>query len=86
MKLIYRGLTFDYDWDAGGHPVQSSPLLQSSYALIYRGNTYWVDPSAIAPASVRPITQQLFYRGMSYVIRRHVPREFTAGALYHPLL
>jgi Domain of unknown function (DUF4278) len=68
MKLIYRGVTYDYQ-----HPkaTASRPLqrtFKSPYKLIYRGNTYWVDPTAIAEISVEPMVYELRYRGNTYQV------------------
>jgi hypothetical protein len=59
MKLIYRGVTYDYNPTNGAARHSFQPAhhtSKSTYELIYRGNTYRVDPNAIAKASVQPVT------------------------------
>jgi Domain of unknown function (DUF4278) len=68
MKLIYRGTTYDY------HPINATAnrplqrIFKSPYKLIYRGNTYWVDPTAIAEICVEPMVYELSYRGNTYQV------------------
>ena len=68
MKLIYRGLTYDYDLtkSAVRRPFQRAYTSQVTYELIYRGNRYWFDSNAIAKTSVQPVSYELIYRGATY--------------------
>ncbi|HEY9667479.1 MAG TPA: DUF4278 domain-containing protein [Coleofasciculaceae cyanobacterium] len=72
MKLIYRGLTYDYDPAKGAtrYPFQRTRTSQSTYELIYRGNRYRVEPNAITKTSVQPVTYELIYRGVTYWLHR----------------
>lgn len=75
MKLIYRGVSYDYDPNhirAGntGYPVRGSQTIKTPYTLIYRGVTTQVDPNnqpAIAPL---PASYDLIYRGATYHVNR----------------
>lgn len=80
MKLIYRGLTYDYDPanSAIRYPFQRTPTSQSTYELIYRGHRYRVDPNAIMKTSVQPVTYELIYRGISYRVTRNEQGEVIA--------
>ena len=85
MKLIYRGVTYDYEAskDAARPPFQRLHLFKSPYELIYRGNTYRVDPTMIEKASVQPITYELSYRGATYRVNRNEQGKVTAIAAIH---
>lgn len=79
MQLIYRGTTFNYN---PAHindrcPVQCS---ESAYKLIYRGNTYRVDPTVATIASAKPMEYKLIYRGSTYQVSRNEQDEMIAIA------
>lgn len=83
MKLIYRGITYDYDPTKRetSCPFEHTHTSQTPYELIYRGHKYWVDPNAIcAKPSVQPVTYKLLYRGISYLVYRNEHGELTAIA------
>ena len=83
MKLIYRGVTYDYNPtnSAARHPFQPAHhTSKSTYELIYRGNTYRVDPNAITKASAQPVTYELSYRGVTYKVNRNEQGKVTAIA------
>jgi Domain of unknown function (DUF4278) len=83
MKLIYRGVTYDYNPTNGAARHSFQPThhtSKSTYELIYRGNTYQVDPNAIAKASVQPVTYELIYRGITYSVNRNEQGRVTAIA------
>jgi hypothetical protein len=87
MKLIYRGLSFDYDpaRSAVSRSFERTHVSQTPYELIYRGNTYWVDPNALVKAFVQPITYELLYRGITYQVNRNEQGKVTAIApIYKP--
>ncbi|WP_373539493.1 DUF4278 domain-containing protein [Chamaesiphon sp.] len=66
IKLIYRGTTYNYDFDS----VRTNSLLphprKSPRNLIYRGVTYSFDPALAKPNSVKPSSYELIYRGSTY--------------------
>jgi hypothetical protein len=82
MKLIYRGIAYNYDPAKGvtHYPFQHTPTSQLTYELIYRGNRYRVDPNAIRKTSVQPVTYKLTYRGVSYRVNRNEQGEVIAFA------
>lgn len=57
MKLIYRGVTYDYEASKGvaRQPFQHIHAFKSPYELIYRGNTYRVDPTTIEMLTLSPM-------------------------------
>lgn len=69
MQLIYRGAIYNYD------PAKASirpPVERKSpYQLIYRGSTYWVNPSAIAETAAEPVVCNLMYRGCKYQVHHN---------------
>ena len=79
MKLIYRGLTYDYDpaKRATRRPFGRTHVSQTPYELIYRGHKYWVDPNALAKHSVQPITYELICRGINYLVHRDEQGKVT---------
>lgn len=75
MKLIYRGVTYEYDPSqikSGnlGQPVRPSQSSQAPYTLIYRGVTMQVDPAHLAEPISSPASYDLIYRGTAYQVRR----------------
>ncbi|MEG4115083.1 MULTISPECIES: DUF4278 domain-containing protein [unclassified Microcoleus] len=80
MKLIYRGTTYDYNPAnvAARHPSQPTPTRDSAYELIYRGNTYRVDPNAITKTPVKPTSYELIYRGITYWVNRNEQSDVPA--------
>ncbi len=69
MQLIYRGAIYDYDSVKAS--AQNPVPRTSPYKLIYRGSTYWVDPSAIAATATEPVVCNLMYRGCKYQVHRN---------------
>lgn len=80
MKLIYRGLSFDYNPAkcATRHPCQRPQTSQVPYELIYRGNKYRVDPNAMTAAPIQPVTYKLIYRAITYWVNRNEQGKVTA--------
>lgn len=78
MKLIYRGTAFNYNpANINVHrPVK--PTFESAYELIYRGNTYRVEPTAVRQTSVKPTEYELIYRGIIYQVKRNEQDEVIA--------
>jgi Domain of unknown function (DUF4278) len=73
MKLIYRGNSYDYDFDqarAGniGRPGRSAQPFRAPYTVMYRGTTMQIDPQAQTPA--RSESYDLSYRGTRYRVDR----------------
>lgn len=79
MKLIYRGLTYDYNpaKRATRRSFGRTHVSQTPYELIYRGNRYRVDPKAIAKPCIQPVTYQLIYRGINYWVHRDKQGKVT---------
>jgi Domain of unknown function (DUF4278) len=71
IKLIYRGITYNYDPDRirANSPLPHSH--KSSCNLIYRGVTYRFDPAIAKPDSVKPCSYELIYRGSIYQVHRN---------------
>ncbi len=83
MKLIYRGVTYDYN-PSNGEPFQHTHRSSKSpYELIYRGNRYRVEPNAIKQAATQPVTYELIYRGATYTVNRNGQGKVTAIAPVH---
>lgn len=77
MQLIYRGTILNYN-PANVNVRQSVQRRESTYELIYRGNTYRVDPTASKPASTKSNEYELIYRGSMYRVNRNEQGEVTA--------
>lgn len=71
MKLIYRGVTYDYtpDGATAQAPTQTTVSeVHPSYRLRYRGAAYFVDPSKQAERSIFHPIANLVYRGVAYCL------------------
>ncbi len=66
MKMIYRGVTYDYT-PAKTVPIDTAHAVKHHpHLLRYRGISYAVDPDKTVKRSIlRPIAQ-LMYRGVAY--------------------
>jgi Domain of unknown function (DUF4278) len=73
MKLIYRGATYDYH---SAKPQRQPTRRSEAYTLMYRGETYRVDPNAIAQPVV-PAQYELIYRGVTYWVKRDEAGKMT---------
>jgi Domain of unknown function (DUF4278) len=75
MKLIYRGMTYDYD------TLKASSRLvrrETPYNLLYRGVSYQVTPQSETPETpVQTVNHQLIYRGNTYWVTRTIAKEAT---------
>ena len=69
MQLIYRGAIYDYDSVKAS--AQKPVPRTSPYKLIYRGSTYWVNPSAIVETAAEPVVCNLMYRGCKHQVHRN---------------
>ncbi len=74
MKLIYRGVSYDYDPAQArsgntGRPARSTHQA-TPYTLRYRGVTLQVDPQAPAQQPTLPSEYDLIYRGVNYRVHR----------------
>jgi hypothetical protein len=78
MKLIYRGVTYDYDPDQARASRPTQPTRQSAYDLMYRGVSYRVDPTIAHGPAVKPRSYELMYRGNAYQVTRNEAGELTA--------
>lgn len=66
MKLIYRGVTYDYS-PAKTAPVDTTRSVQHHpHLLRYRGAAYSVDPDKEVQRSILHPIAQLMYRGAVY--------------------
>lgn len=76
MQLIYRGVTYNYDFlKASSRSIRCA----APYALSYRGVTYQVQPRVQSPtAPVETIARQLIYRGNTYWVTRTVPEKVSS--------
>jgi hypothetical protein len=77
IKLIYRGITYNYDPD---RVRANSPLPYSHKSvcnLIYRGVAYRFDPALTKPNSVKPCSYELIYRGSTYRVHRNEKGEVS---------
>lgn len=69
MKLIYRGITYDYtpaNSQAKACVRESAPIVQPVYHLRYRGSNYDLDADRTARRSVFQAIAGLMYRGVAY--------------------
>lgn len=70
MKLVYRGVSYDYDPNAtkADFPWNYVRQIRPSYNLTYRGVEYTVDPNKEPnKSSLRPVAN-LTYRGATYAL------------------
>jgi hypothetical protein len=79
MQLIYRGTTFNYT-PAHINTQRSAQRSGAAYELIYRGNTYQVDPTIATTASKKPMEYKLIYRGSTYQVNRNEQGKVIAVA------
>jgi hypothetical protein len=75
MKLFYRSTSYEYDSDRQrlgntGRPGRPAHLSRSPYTLIYRGETYQIDPNIPALPQELPQNYELIYRGTVYRVSR----------------
>jgi Domain of unknown function (DUF4278) len=82
MKLIYRGVSYEYDPTPArsinrGRPARSTQQA-APYTLQYRGVTLNVDPQAPAQLPTLPSEYDLMYRGVTYRVQRD-DREHTVA-------
>lgn len=83
MKLVYRGVSYDYDPQAQRN-VKPSHKFQPAYTLLYRGAVYTVDPSIESQQRfVNPIAD-LIYRGVAYSLNGEMQPETGAQAAPRP--
>ncbi|MBD3887218.1 DUF4278 domain-containing protein [Phormidium tenue FACHB-886] len=80
MQLIYRGTLFNYN-PAHINARRSVQHSESAYELIYRGNTYQVDPAVATTAPAKPIEYQLIYRGSTYRVNRNEQGEVAIASI-----
>jgi YD repeat-containing protein len=84
MKLIYRGVSYDYDPSQArsgnlGRPGRSTHGAKAPYTLMYRGVKIEVDPTAaLTEAPVLPTSYNLSYRGVSYQVNRDAQGQVTS--------
>jgi Domain of unknown function (DUF4278) len=82
MKLIYRGVSYEYDPTQSrpgntGRPARSTHQAHP-YTLTYRGVKMQVDPNQAAQVSTLPSESDLIYRGVSYRVHRNAQGQVTA--------
>lgn len=65
MRLIYRGVEYDYDPTQGTRDDRISRF-REPITLTYRGNHYQIDPTRPARSTVEPQPRELIYRGNRY--------------------
>ncbi|AFY96766.1 DUF4278 domain-containing protein [Chamaesiphon minutus] len=83
IKLIYRGITYNYDPD---RVRANSPLphsRKSSRNLIYRGVAYRFDLALAKPDVVKPCSYELIYRGSTYQAHRNEKGEVSYQRTSH---
>jgi hypothetical protein len=83
IKLIYRGITYNYDPD---RVRANSPLPHArkfARNLIYRGVTYRFDPALAKPDAVKPCSYELIYRGSTYRVHRNDKGEVRYKSTIH---
>jgi hypothetical protein len=67
MKLVYRGVTYDYSPSRISNAAPSvAQEVHPAYNLRYRGAVYEVDPNREGRRSVFHGIANLFYRGSVY--------------------
>lgn len=65
MRLIYRGVEYDYDPTQGTRDDRFSRF-REPITLTYRGNRYQLDPNRPARSTVALQPRELIYRGNRY--------------------
>lgn len=65
MRLIYRGVEYDYDPTQGTRDDRFSQF-REPITLTYRGNRYQLDPNRPARSTVAQQPRELIYRGNRY--------------------
>ncbi len=68
MKLIYRGVTYDYTPDGASAQAPVSEVHHPAYRLRYRGAAYFVDPNKQPERSIFHPIANLVYRGVAYCL------------------
>ncbi|QZZ18937.1 DUF4278 domain-containing protein [Leptothermofonsia sichuanensis E412] len=69
MKLIYRGVTYDYTPDQKTAPTEPQSRVsreRAAYRLQYRGTPYATEPQRRERRSIFHPIAHLMYRGASY--------------------
>jgi hypothetical protein len=72
-KRIYRGVIYDRYPNGRNvcYPLQQPRNSTAGYQLIYRGHTYWLDPSSTIKTNLKPMDYGLIYRGSAYRVSRN---------------
>lgn len=65
MRLIYRGVEYDYDPTQGTRDDRLSRF-REPITLMYRGNRYQLDPNRPVRSTVELQPRELIYRGNRY--------------------
>ncbi|GAP97925.1 arginine synthesis PII-interacting regulator PirA [Leptolyngbya sp. NIES-2104] len=65
MRLIYRGVEYEYDPTQGTRDDRFSQF-REPITLTYRGNRYQLDPNRPARSTVELQPRELIYRGNRY--------------------
>ncbi|BAU13167.1 hypothetical protein LEP3755_37040 [Leptolyngbya sp. NIES-3755] len=65
MRLIYRGVEYDYDPTQGTRDDRFSRF-REPITLTYRGNHYQLDPNRPVRSTVQQQPRELIYRGNRY--------------------
>jgi len=65
MRLIYRGVEYEYDPTQGRRDDRISRF-HEPITLTYRGSRYQIDPNRPARSTVEPPPHELIYRGNRY--------------------
>ncbi|MBW4525518.1 MAG: DUF4278 domain-containing protein [Phormidium tanganyikae FI6-MK23] len=67
MRLMYRGVEYEYDPTQGRHGTNDSiSQFREPIMLTYRGNRYQLDPNRPARSTVEQEPRELIYRGNRY--------------------
>ncbi|MBD2019652.1 DUF4278 domain-containing protein [Leptolyngbya sp. FACHB-36] len=75
MKLLYRGVGYDYDPQAvrSDRPWNRVRAARAGYTLTYRGVSYSIDPNQEVPDHSAMPVAQLTYRGVAYGLNGWTP-------------
>jgi Domain of unknown function (DUF4278) len=74
MKLLYRGLSYEYNpGTIVGRPDSEQPAIGNPYTLSYRGASYTVYPGLESSVAAPQPVGRLVYRGHAYSLNGDQP-------------
>jgi Domain of unknown function (DUF4278) len=83
IKLIYRGITYNYNPDRVRANSSLPHSRKSARNLMYRGVAYRFDPALSKPDEIEPCSYELIYRGSTYRVHRNEKGEVSYQSTSH---